>query len=105
MQSDNALKTFFDGAPSGMYVAQRLSISTQTKEGFMKKVLALTGVALSPLALVLSGSLPKVGFLLLVFNPFAFPLTDIIVIVLPILIIGILGLLGTTVSDSILFIL
>lgn len=69
----------------------------------MKKVLAMAGVALSPLALVLSASLPKVGLLLLTYLPTFLP--ALIAVVLPLLVVGILGLLGTTVSDSILFLL
>lgn len=69
----------------------------------MKKVLAMAGVALSPLALVLATALPKVAVLLLSFFPGG--IAAILTLVIPILVIGILGLLGTTVSDSILFIL
>lgn len=69
----------------------------------MKKFLAMASVALSPLALVLTAALPKLAVLLLLFFPGGF--ATIIALVIPILVIGVLGLLGTTVSDSILFIL
>jgi hypothetical protein len=69
----------------------------------MKKVLALAGVIGAPLALAIPSLLPNLGILLLVYFPGLVAST--IVLVLPILIIGLLGLLGNPPSDSLLFIL
>ncbi|MBI3951385.1 MAG: hypothetical protein HY314_13120 [Acidobacteria bacterium] len=69
----------------------------------MKKLLALAGVVGSPLVLALPSVLPKVAVLLITFFPAGF--ATILVLVLPLLLIGILGFLGQTVSDSLLFIL
>ena len=73
----------------------------------MRKLLALAGVALAPLALVSAMALPNVGILLLTFftAPIILPPTFFLQLILPIFVVGILGLLGTTPSDSILFIL
>jgi len=69
----------------------------------MKKLLALAGVIGSPLALALPSFMPKLALLLLIFFPAG--TAPILNLVLPILVIGLLGFLGSTVSDSLLFIL
>jgi hypothetical protein len=69
----------------------------------MKKVLALAGVIGAPLALAIPSLLPKVALMLLIFFPLG--TASIFALVLPILIIGLLGLLGNPPSDSLLFIL
>ncbi|MFQ5676992.1 MAG: hypothetical protein ACE5G1_13935 [bacterium] len=69
----------------------------------MKKILAIAGVVGSPLVLALPGVLPNLAFLLLAFIPNLF--ATVLTLVLPILVIGILGFLGQTTSDSLLFIL
>ncbi|MCS6804409.1 MAG: hypothetical protein RMM98_02780 [Acidobacteriota bacterium] len=69
----------------------------------MKKLLALAGVVGSPLLLALPSVLPKVAVLLLLFFPAGF--NTILLLTLPLLVIGILGFAGQTVSESLLFIL
>jgi hypothetical protein len=69
----------------------------------MKKVLALAGVIGSTLALAIPSVLPNMALLLLSYFPTL--VASVTVLVLPILIIGILGLTGNPPSDSILYIL
>ncbi len=73
----------------------------------MRKLLALAGVAVAPLALVLATALPNLGLLVLTFftAPVPLPANFFLQLILPVFVVGILGLLGTTPSDSILFIL
>ncbi len=69
----------------------------------MKKLLALAGVVGSPLLLALPSVLPKVAALLIIFFPAGF--APIFLLVLPLLLIGLLGLAGQTVSEGLLFLL
>lgn len=74
----------------------------------MKKLLALAGIVSAPLVLALPTVLPKLGLLLLAALTFpggAIFTGNLVVVVLPILLIGLLGFAGQTISDSLLFIL
>jgi len=69
----------------------------------MKKVLALAGVIGSSLALAIPSVLPKLALLLFFFFPGL--VSGPGPLVLPLLLIGILGLTGNPPSDSLLYIM